>query len=182
MFATLAGLLYVAGFAPYIASVIRGKSKPSKATWLIWSVLDIITLVGMMSQGQVSATLVAGTCGSLTVAILALRKGEAGWSKVDRLAIAGAIAGLALWALTRSANVAIIITLAVMMIGAVPTLKSAWADPAAENKVAWALYATGCLFGLLAITEWSVAGAAQALVFTLIDGSITAVVFLRRRK
>jgi hypothetical protein len=82
----LAGLLYVLGFIPYITSIIRGETKPSKATWVIWSVLDMIALAGMINQGVVTGTMVAGTAGATTVAILALIKGRNGWTTIGAAA------------------------------------------------------------------------------------------------
>lgn len=134
----------------------------------------------MVNQGAMSGTMLAGTIGSTTVAILALVKGERGWSKIDQVCLGGAVIGMILWTLTHNANIAIVITMGVMMIGAVPTLKSAWVNPLAENALAWTLYAVGCVVGLMAVTEWTVAGSLQPMVFMAIDGPICAVVWLRR--
>jgi hypothetical protein len=180
MLSTLAGLLYVIGFIPYIVAILRGETKPSSSTWIIWTMLDSITLGGMLTRHQISGTLVAGLIGSLTIAILSLTNGWRGWTMTDLICLGGAAVGIAFWALTWNADLAIVITMVVMMIGAVPTIKSAWLNPKAENKLAWAVYASGCIIGVMAISEWSITGALQPITFLVIDGSVALVVFFRK--
>jgi hypothetical protein len=33
----IAGILFVAGFFPYIKAILKGETKPAKASWIIWA-------------------------------------------------------------------------------------------------------------------------------------------------
>jgi len=177
---TLSGLLYIAGFVPYIVAILRGKATPQKSTWIVWSTLDLAALTAEMVSGHTSGTIIAGTVGASIVAILALIKGDKGWTKLDRFCLSSAVVGIVLWQLTNNENVGLIITLVVMLIATSATLRSAWKNPADENLLAWLLYVSGCVFGLLSVSQLTISTAAQPIVFTLIDGSVTAVILLRR--
>ena len=49
-----AGILYVVAFLPYVVSILHGKTKPSRMTWMIWSLLNVITLSSYFRCGVFS--------------------------------------------------------------------------------------------------------------------------------
>src|SRR5690242_6850853 len=78
----VAGALALAGFAPYVVSILRRRTVPNRATWIIW------TVVGGMLCASYYAAVARGSIwvpvgyvvGPLVTALLALRYGEGGWS------------------------------------------------------------------------------------------------------
>ena len=53
IFGILAGVFSAISYPPYIVAILKGKAKPERASWLIWSVL---TAMGFFTQLAVGAT------------------------------------------------------------------------------------------------------------------------------
>lgn len=72
----VAGLLFLAGFVPYIIAIVRGETKPAKASWVIWASLDTITLLGMYAENAVNGQIVGAMLGAWVVVVLAIKFGN----------------------------------------------------------------------------------------------------------
>jgi hypothetical protein len=173
-------VLFIAGYVPYIASVVRGKARPSKATWIIWAALDVILAASMLRSGTLNGQMAAACFGATTVAILAVRKGEPGWTTIDKISFAGAFLGLAAWWLSGDPTFGIVSCLAVIAVGAVPTVTSAWREPYRENVLAWSLFEASCIAAILAIPSWTIAAAGQPMTFMAITTTALPLLIYRR--
>lgn len=60
----LAGLLFIAGFIPYIRAILRKETKPAKASWIIWASLDTITIAGMYAKDTVNGQILGAVIGA----------------------------------------------------------------------------------------------------------------------
>ena len=178
----LSGILFVLGYVPYILSIVRRKTTPSSATWLIWSSMDVITLVGMYVEHAANPLIIGATIGSVTVAILAFIYGTAGWNLLDKLCLGGAALSLFLWWLFQDPIYGIMTALGVNVIGAIPTFVSSWNDPSTENRTTWALFWTASLFGVLVVPAWTLADAAQPISFLAIQSCMIYLLFFRRHR
>ena len=87
----LAGLLFVAAFVPYIRAILRKETKPAKASWFIWASLDTITLAAMFFKDTVNGQILGAVLGAWVVAVLALKYGTPGWTKLDKFCLGSAI-------------------------------------------------------------------------------------------
>ncbi|MEK7647301.1 MAG: hypothetical protein AAB378_02935 [Patescibacteria group bacterium] len=159
------GILFAFGYVPYIRSIVRGETKPSKASWIIWAVLDVIVLAGMMAEHSVNYQIAIAVIGSSLVTILSLKYGASGWTRLDKCCFAGAILGIILWLIFNNPIFGIITSLGVMSIGSIPTFVSAWGDASREDKSAWTIFWISCIFALMAVPAWTVANAAQPITF-----------------
>ena len=92
----LAGILVVSGFLPYIYTVVRGRTTPSKASWVIWASLDVLAAAGMYASGSLNGQIVGAAAGAWTVALLALWYGERGWTSLDKMCLLGGGTGIVL--------------------------------------------------------------------------------------
>jgi hypothetical protein len=160
IFDALAFILIIVAFIPYAKAVWRdrnipsgtpGKTEPSKASWLIWVALDIITALGMYMKGSLNGQITAAVIGGSMVVVLAMKFGTSGWTRLDKGCLAGACLGIILWRVFGDAVAGIITCQVVMFIGSLPTFRSAWKDPGRENKTAWTLFWLSCVAALIAI-------------------------------
>ena len=183
----VSGVLYVVGFIPYakanwrdrhISSGTEGKTEPSKASWLIWITLDVITLAGMIAKDSVNFMLIGCIAGGSLVMILALIYGKKGWDWLEKLCLIGAGLGIAMWAITGNPIIGMTISLSVTFLGSVPTLKNTWKDPGSEDKLGWTLFFISCCLALVAVKEWTFASAAQPIVFFTIEGMMMILLYL----
>lgn len=179
LFSILAGLLLIVGYIPYINDILRGKTMPARATWLIWACLDIITLAGMYAKDSVNGQILTACVGASIVSLLSLKYGVPGWTKIDKISIVGAIVGVILWGVFANPIFGIVISLAVILLGSVPTFVSAWDNPNRENKTAWIIFFISCLCAVAAIPKWTLEDAAQPFTFLIIEIIILYIIFSR---
>lgn len=152
----LAGVISLAAFIPYIRTTLRGETRPNRATWWIWTIVGVLLAASYYSLGArhtiwVPVSFVAGP---LVTAILSIQHGEGGWSRLDRLSIAGAGISLLLWILTSSPLSTLLLNLLIDLCGAFPTLQKAYLRPEGEDRAAWSLFFVGNSFNLFAIDNW----------------------------
>lgn len=174
----VAGIVYVIAFIPYIRAILKGQTKPAKASWLIWAALDSITLAGMNAKHVVSGPIVVAASGAWIIVLLALKYGASGWTKLDKFCLDGAVVGIALWQIFDSPVLGIMTSLSVMFIAAIPTFVSAWRDPNKEDRTAWTMFWLSCLVVLPSIFDWTLASAAQPITFIVIQSVMMYLVWL----
>ncbi|MBI1934182.1 hypothetical protein HYS30_00790 [Candidatus Peregrinibacteria bacterium] len=176
-----AAVLFVGGFVPYISAVVRGSAKPSKASWIIWASLDVLTAAAMYASGSLNGQIVGAAAGAWTVATLSLLYGERGWTPLDKICLLWGGSGIVLWLTMGSPLPAIITAMAVLAGGGMPTLIAAWQDPRREDRLAWTLFWLSCLCAVLAIPRWTLEDALQPLNFAAFDTAMMGILFLRPR-
>lgn len=170
----IAGILSLVGFVPYIRAILKdrnipsgtpGKNEPSKASWLIWTTLNTLTLVGMYAEKSANLQITGIALMSFVVLALSFKYGKRGWTSLDIFCICGAVLGLILWKVFDNPTLCIVISLIVILIGCVPAFTEAWFDPSKESGTAWTIFWVSSLLVTLSITKWTVATSAQPLVF-----------------
>jgi hypothetical protein len=177
----LAGVLVIIAFVPYIRAILKGKTQPEKATWIIWASLDTITFAGMFAKHAANGQIVASVLGAWTIAFLALKYGTLGWTRLDKSCFIGAILGIILWKATGNPLFGLITSLAVMFLGSIPTFVSAWNDPSKEDRTTWTIFWISCVAAMLAIPAITLADAAQPTTFFLIETVMVFILYLRPR-
>lgn len=178
----IAGGLFLLGFIPYIRAILRGETKPAKASWMIWATLDTITIAGMYFKDSINGQIVGAVIGAWIVVILALKYGTRGWTNLDRYCLAGAMLGIALWVVFDNPTIGIVVSNIVVFLGAIPTFKSAWIDPRLEDKTAWTIYWLSCVCAVLAIPAWTLSDATQPITFFVIETVMMYILYIRARK
>lgn len=179
-FAVAAGVLFLLGFLPYVVAIWRGQAKPAKATWLIWGIVDTVIVAGMYSTNALNWQMIGCTLGTWLVAALALKYGAPGWTRLDKYSLAVAVTGILVWLAQGDPVFGILISLGVVVLGSVPTIISAWQEPGRESRVAWLMFWVSCIFAIIAIPRWTIADAAQPLVFLSLQSAMVGILYLRR--
>ncbi len=178
----IAGVLSFLAFLPYIVAILRGQTRPNRATWWIWTTAGLVLGASYHFSGAETTIWVPVSyiVGPLVTALLSIRYGEGGSTPLDRGCFAGAGAGLLFWWWFNSPVVALVMTLGVDFAGAVPTIKKAYLAPHTEDRLAWALFIAGNAFNLLAVDRWEFAIAIYPVYMFLASGSIAALVLRPR--
>ena len=177
----IAAVLFIAGFVPYIYTVVRGSTKPSKASWVIWASLDLLTAAAMFASGSLNGQIVGAVAGAWTVAILSLLYGERGWTPLDKVCLLGGGIGIVLWLTMGSPIPAIITAMVVLAVGGIPTVVATWKDPRRENRLAWTLFWLSCLCAVLAVPRWTLEDALQPINFAAFDTAMMGILLFRPR-
>lgn len=178
---SLAGVLMMVTYVPYIIAILFWDAKPSRATWITWATLDVMVTAAMYRQGTLNVQMVGAASGAVIVAILSLRYGLQGWGWLDIGCLIAATIGAILWATSGDADISLIANCFAMAAGAIPTFCSAYSDPSNENRWAWLCAFTSCVLQLMAMREeeWKVRNALQPITFTFIETVVSFLVWVR---
>jgi len=152
----LGGILELVSLIPYLRDIISGQTRPSRSSWTIWTILNVIALAGQWAAGARASlifTLVA-TLACTIILGLALKNKQDHFSRIDVLCLIIAAAGLVGWYISRDPLVALILIVVVDAMGLVPTLHKIYIDPSSETLSAWILSAIGG--GLAAVAVGSI--------------------------
>jgi hypothetical protein len=176
-------VLTVVAIAPYIIDVVKRRTKPRVVTWFNWALLTGIATAAAISAGQwpSAAITLASTVGAAVVAALGLYYGDRKFAKFDIVCQLAALLGLALWLAFDSALVALVATVTIDFVAALPTIKHCWERPFEETWQAFALAAIGSLLALLAVQRVQASGLIYP-IYLVLNNSLMAAIALGRRK
>jgi hypothetical protein len=183
IFGLIAGAISLAAFVPYIITSVRGKTRPNRATWFIWSVLGLILLASYYAVGARDTIwlMVGNQIGFFATLAVSMRYGEGGWTKLDKGCIVGAGLGLVAWLVFNSPLMALIMSIIMDFIGGIPTIRKAYHDPGSENRMTWFLFSAGNVFNLIAIgNDWTIPIAGYPVYMFLISSLILGILILRQ--
>lgn len=152
-FGYISGILILLSFAPYIRDIFRHTTKPERASWLIWSVLNLISFFSQLAKGASHSLWLAGAQagGDIVVLILSVKYGFGGLVKRDIITLVVVSISLILWYLTREAAVALFIAIAIDAIGLFLTVMKAYRKPTTETMSSWVLTGVAGLFAILSV-------------------------------
>lgn len=179
IFSVLAGVLAAIAYFPYIYAILKKGAKPCQATWFTWAILDIVIVAGMIAKRALNGQMAMMTAGALVVAILSVKYGKRGWNWIDVSCLAGAAAGIFFWWLSGDPVVGLLIVLGVNCLGSFPTFVSIWEDPKRESCLAWLTAWLSSLLATAAIPAWTIADAAQPIIFAAIGTVMVCLLYLR---
>ncbi len=141
----IATLISIAGYLPYITDIIKGKSKPNRVTWLIWSILGTVLCFTSFELSDYDwmtiCVPIVYMIGPSTVAILSYWYGEGGTSKFDIFCFISAFIGLGLWLFLDMIILALWLSILIDGVGALPTIRKSYLNPQSESLMGWAAFA-----------------------------------------
>jgi len=180
----LGAALSLAGSATYIIDTIKGKTKPNRVSWLIWSIAPIIGTVAAVSDGVTWAivpTFMSGF-GPLLVFMASFLNKKSYWrlGGGDYLCGTLAILALVLWAITKNPNVAILLSILADLLAAIPTLIKSWQHPETETGLAYILSMFNQITGMIAMKRWDFAESAFGIYLFLIDICFVLILYRKR--
>jgi hypothetical protein len=172
------------GAFSYIKETIKGKTKPNRVSWLLWSIAPLIATLAALADGvrlSVLPVFMSGFC-PLLVFISSFVNRNSYWKleKFDYLCGFFSVLALILWGITKEPAIAIIFAIASDGSAALPTLVKSWKYPETETGT---LYITGMfsvLTGFAAIKVWNFSSLAFP-VYLLIMCTILILAVYRKR-
>ncbi|OGE84246.1 MAG: hypothetical protein A3B23_00430 [Candidatus Colwellbacteria bacterium RIFCSPLOWO2_01_FULL_48_10] len=180
----LAGVLTIIEFVPYIYSIVKGKTKPERASWSIWALVTAIGLASFYSSGarETIWMLVAYVAATITVSLLSIRYGVGGWTKFDRYIIFSCALCLVVWWLTGSPLIALAMTITIDALAALPTIRKTYYHPESEDRLAWVISLSAGGLNLLAVEKWDFAHASYPIYLFIMIGIVTELILRPRHR
>lgn len=182
---TLAGVISLLAYIPYIISIVRKRTIPSRTTWWILSFIGCVTLFTYKESGAFNTIffLVGDVIGSLLIALLSILYGRDGFKLFDLCCFFGAMMSIFLFFLFRdNSAIAFFSSLAVEVIAMIPTIKKTYLRPFEEDVSGWLFTFIAAVINLYAIETWTLIVAIYPFYEFLINGAIVFILATRRGK
>lgn len=182
-FGLLAAAINVAGFFPYMLDILRGKTKPERAMWWIYSVLFIVLLIAQNGANAGWLLLATGSYifSSVVIALLSIKFGYGKFHRRHLISAVVAIAGLILWRLTDQPLIAILLVIIIDSAGFWLTLLKTWHAPHSETLLAWQMALLSYFVSLLSIRNWTLNVIIYPL-YAILGGTAIVWIITHRRK
>jgi hypothetical protein len=182
-FIIIGTLIGAAGSVAYLAHTVKGKVKPNRVSFLLWSIVPFIAFSAQISQGVGLEALMTFSTGflPLTVFIASFFNKQSEWKLTGFDLLCGilSVAGLVLWLITKVGNVAIFFSIVADGFAAVPTIVKAYKYP--DTELAWPWIATvfGVILTLLALSTYTFANSGFILYILVVNLIIYTLVQFR---
>jgi len=179
----LSGVLSTFAYIPYVIDTLARRTRPQRASWLIWSVLGSIAFCSQLFEGAGSSLWFAGVqvSGTIIVFLLSIGLGIGGFlNRRDCVVLLCALIGLVLWYFTETAIYALVITISISLLGGSVTVLKAFREPDSETMTTWflSLLASTCAIFSVGTLDWVIL-AYPLYLFTL-NGAIVTAILLGR--
>jgi len=182
-FIIIGALLGAAGSFAYLVDTVKGKVKPNRVSFLLWSIAPLIAFAAQIKQGVGLESLMTFSTGilPLTVFIASFVNKKAEWkiTKFDLVCGVLSILGLILWLVTKVGNIAITFSIIADALAAIPTLVKAYKYP--DTELAWPWIATvfGVILTLLTLNRLTFANSGFIIYILLVNTLIFSLVQFR---
>jgi len=169
------------GKASYIKQTLKGKTKPNRISWLLWSVAPLIAAFAAVSDGvglAVVPVFVSGLAPLLVLAASFANK-ESYWKleRNDYFCGIFSILALVLWGITKEPTVAIVFALVSDLFATYPTLVKSWKYPETETADAFSAGLFSALTSFAAIKTWTFSSYAFPAYLVVINASLVICIY-----
>ncbi len=182
-FVIIGALIGAVGSLAYLIDTIRGKVKPNRVSFLLWSIAPLIAFAAQIKQGIGIESLMTFSTGflPLTTFIASFVNKKAEWkiTRFDLVCGLLSILGLILWLVTKVGNIAITFSIVADALAAIPTLVKAYKYPDTELAWPWIASVVGVVLTLLTLKELTFANSSFIIYILIVNTIIFSLVQFR---
>lgn len=181
----IAVALGLLGYVFYIRGIIQGKVKPHFFSWFVWMLLTAIAFIAQVIEGGGPGAWVTGVTAvmSLGFAIVGLRSSSRTLiAKSDWFYFVAALLAIPPWYFTGDPLWSVIIITVIDAVAFAPTFRKAYHHPDTENGWTYTLSGIKFIFGLAALSTFTVTTALYPASLILANGAFVAMLVWRRRQ
>lgn len=158
-FVIAGAILNLIGSLSYLIDTVKGRVKPDRVTWILWSVIPFIAFTAQIKQGVGLQSLMTFMTGftPLIIFLASFLNKKSYWrlGRLDVICGVISIVGILLWYITKVGNTAILFSILADGLAAIPTVVKAYHAPETEDYKVYFLAATSAAITLLTIKVWS---------------------------
>jgi len=168
----------------YVRSMLKGRAKPNRVTWLMWAVAPMIGFAAAVSSGTGLAAVPVFMAGfsPLLIFVASFAVKGAHWKLFKLDYACGILSALAIvfWAATSDPDIATLFAILSDALASLPTLIKGWQYPETESVWPYLTAVFGGLTSFLAITAWTFSQYAFP-AYLVVMGSLLVVSIYRKR-
>lgn len=182
-FSILSSVVAIVSILPYYVGLWRGQLRPHLFTWLIWAIVTSVACAAQIAEdgglGAITSFLSALIC--ISVAIIALYRGEKNITRSDWVAFVAALSAIPLWLLTDNPLFSVILVTFIDGVAFIPTFRKSWSKPWEESLLSYGLGGLAFALSLPALNTFNFTTAFYPAGIALLNSSFCLIVLLRRR-
>jgi len=177
-------IVNLVGIASYVRETLKGKTKPNRISWLLWTIAPLIATAAALVDGVRWAVLpvfISGF-GPLLVLFASFVNNKSYWKleKFDYICGLFSVLALVLWVITKEPAVAIIFAIASDGFAAIPTLIKLWKHPDTETADAYMAGLFSSLTSFAAIGVWGFASVAFPTYLVIMNSFLVLAIYKNR--
>lgn len=181
----LGAAVNILGTSTYVWQTLRGRTRPNKMTFLMWSIAPFIGAVAAFADGVLwpAVTILAAALCPFSIFLASFVNPNAYWRLTASDYICGALSllGLVLWLVTDEPVLALVFALLSDALATAPTMIKAWRHPETESALSYLGSSFSGLMGIIAATAWTFSEVAFPLYLFLTMGLIGVAAIRRGR-
>lgn len=174
-------LLAIVGNIPYLYKVVRSEIRPHPYTWLMWSVVSMVTLFAQIQKGAGLAAVPTAAAEVFTIIIffLSLKNGFKHIDRKDNYFLAAALLGLIPWFLTNDPTISVIVVVTIDLLAFIPTLRKTYHQPESESSILYIANVLRHLLTLYLVEKFNIATTLHS--FAMIITNTLMVIFIHKK-
>lgn len=179
-FVIIGTLIGAAGAVFYLIDTVKGRVKPNRVSFLLWSIAPIIAFAAQLGKGvgiESLMTLSVGVLPLMTFVGSFLNK-KAEWKLTQFDLICGflSVVGLIFWLITQEGNIAIAFSIIADGLAAIPTVVKAYKYPETEIAWPWIASSVGVVLTLLTLNQLTFANSSFIIYIFIVNTTIFSLV------
>lgn len=177
-------LIALTAYSLYFRDIFFRHTKPHAFSWLVWGTLAAIGFAAQVvgGGGAGSWVLFVDAVVCVTIFIIALFKGEKGYTMFDWVALLLAGFSLVLWWLTKTPTLSVLLITAVDACGFLPTYRKSFLKPFEESLSMFVLSMLKFIPVLIALDVVSIDTAFYPSALILMNGLFVGMLLIRRHQ
>ena len=184
VFVVISTVLALVSGPSYVSDILKGRAKPQRATFLIFTLLSAIAFYGQLKLGARLPLIFTGmdVFGSLAVFLLSLKYGVSGFSRADKYAISVATVGVVISAIANQPTLAIVGVITADLAAMYLTLRKTYLKPETEPYRSWIMFGFAAVFSALSSKHYTFALLLYPLYIALATFAIPLCKYLGTRR
>ncbi len=169
---------------PYYVDIIKGRTKPQRAAFFIFSILATISFFGQYAEGAKASLWFAFILmtSPWIIFLLSLKRGVGGFATKDKISLLLAAMILLLWYLTSSAALAVVLAVSVNTIAKYLVAIKVYALPYSDLLFTWVMSAVASFFAFLSVGKLDFILLLPPLQNGITVGIIAGIIIYRRKR
>lgn len=185
IFGVIASVLSVVAFTPYVMNTAKGKTKPHPITWLVSTIVGLITALVMFYSGGGAMSLFWLTVfipKPIIVFFAFKNGGKADIQRKDIYRFVMAMFALVAWVFIKNINLSATLLVITSLFGVSATIDKAKSKPLEEGLSMWSIQVFSALFSIAAIENFNYATLIKTGVNLLVNIVVVIVIVVSRKR
>jgi len=160
-FIILGALLSFSGGLNYLINTIKGKTKPNRVSWFLWTLAPMIAFAAEIDKGVGLTSLMTFMTGfnPLLIIIASFLNKKSYWklNKMDYVYGSISLFAIFIWQITGEGNLAILFSILADGLASIPTVIKSYRQPETESGLIFLFGMINAGITLLTIKDWTFA-------------------------